>query len=132
MKKETYTPEQADYAFAGFNSVSDEFRVILAKALSRLPTKIVDWAAKNLLFISSSEEYWAFSLSKKEWKHKKGFIFLSNHLKDESEEKQAFCIAHEIAHQKLNHKSPIFSNLTEEEAKKQEEEADELAQKWLS
>jgi len=33
---------------------------------------------------------------------------------------------------KLRHKSPIFSNLTREEIDKQEEEANELAEKWLS
>ena len=131
-RKERYTPEEADYAFGGINSVSEEFRIVLAKALSKLPIEIVDWTAENLLFISSSEHYWAFSLSKKEWKHKKGFIFLSNDLKNEPEKKQTLCIAHEIAHHKLNHKSPVFSNLTKEEIEKGEQEADELAKKWLS
>lgn len=130
--KKRYTPEEVDYMFAGFNSVSEEFRVILAKAISKLPRNIVEWATEKLLFVSSSQEYWAFSLSKKEWKHKRGFIFLSTYLKNESEEKQTFSVAHEIAHQKLRHKSPIFSNLTHEETQRQEKEADELAKKWLS
>jgi hypothetical protein len=42
--------------------------------------------------------------------------------KPPNEEKQTFTIAHEIAHQKLEHKSPIFSNLTEKETQKQEDE----------
>ena len=52
--------------------------------------------------------------------------------KPPNEEKQTFTIAHEIAHQKLENKNPIFSNLTGKETQKQEDEADELAKKWLS
>jgi len=125
------TLEEVDYLFGGINSLSNEFRVILARAMCKIPRNIVEWAADKLLFISSSDEYFAFALSKKEWKHKTGFIFLSECLKYESEEKQAFTIAHELAHHKLKHKTPIFSNLTEEETKRQEDEADALANKWL-
>jgi len=132
MKEQKYSLEQVDYMFGGVNSVSREFRIILAKVISKLPKKIVEWATENLLFISSSDEYWAFSMSKAEWEHVEGLVFLSDVLKTESEEKQTFTIAHEIAHHKLNHKSPIFSNLTTEETQKQEAEADELAKRWLS
>jgi len=118
--KEKYTPEEVDYGFAGFNEVDEAFRIILAKAISKLPRKVVDWITKNLLFISSSNEYFAFYLPKHEWKHKKGFVFLSETLRNESEENQTFKIAHEIAHAKLNHKSPIFSDLTEIKMKRQE------------
>mgnify|MGYP001084517937 CR=1 FL=1 len=131
MKKERYTPEEADYTFGGTNTVSEDFRIILAKALSKLPRKIVDWAAENLNFLSSTPDL-AYTTTIKEWKHKKGFVFLCEPLKNRTEEEQTFYIAHEIAHLKLEHRSPIFSYLTEEETQKQEEEADELAKKWLS
>jgi len=48
-------------------------------------------------------------------------------VKPPTEEKQTFTIVHEIAHQKLEHKSPIFGNLTEKETQEQETEADQLA-----
>lgn len=131
MEKQSYSPEEADYQFGGMNAVSPEFRIILAKALSELPKATVDWVAENLIFISSSEEYWAFSLSKNEWEHIVGFVFLCEHLKNIAEKEQAFSIAHEIAHHRLGHKSPIFGNLTTDEFRKQEEEADKLARKWL-
>ena len=131
MKKGRYSPEQADYAFGGMYSVSAEFRGIIAKALSNLPKEIVDWTAEGAFFISSSDEYWAFTLFLDEFEHKKGFIFLSESLKGESEEKQAFMIAHEIAHLKLNHRSPILSRLSEKETRRQEEEADNLAKTWF-
>jgi Zn-dependent peptidase ImmA (M78 family) len=130
-KKESYSLEEADYAFAGMNSVSEEFRVIIARALSKLPKEIVDWTAEAAFFFSSSEEYFAFTLRKIDFAHKQGFIFLSENLKWESEEKQAFMIAHEIAHLKLNHRSPILDRLSEQETRKQEKEADILATKWL-
>ena len=123
--------EEVDYMFGGLNEVSSDFRIILAKAISKLPNDIVEWVTDKLMFVSNSEKYWAFSLSKKEWSYKLGFIFLCDDLKNLSEEKQAFIIAHEIAYQKLNHKSPILSNLTNKETQNQEVEADSLARKWL-
>lgn len=69
-----YTPTEVDYMFARFNSVSEEFRVIIAQAISKLPREIVEWTTQNLIFVSSSEDFWACSLSKREWKHMKYFI----------------------------------------------------------
>lgn len=131
IKETRYTLEEVDYMFAGFNLVNEEFRVILARTISKLPKEIVEWATEKLLFISSTDDCWAFSLLKEEWRHKEGIIFLCECLKNDSEERQTFRIAHEIAHQKLKHKSPIFNRLTEEEVWKQEKEATKLAEKWL-
>lgn len=77
------------------------------------------------------DEYLAFSLPFKEYGHIKGFIFLSEFLRRKPEKSQTFTIAHEVAHQKLQHVSPVFSNLTTEQDFKQEQEADDLALKWL-
>ena len=129
--KERYTPEVADYMFGGVNQVSDEFRGLLAQALSKLPKTVVEWASENLLFISSTEDTPAFCVSKEEWNQKRGLVFLCETLKDESREKRPFTVAHEIAHQKLGHRSPIFSNLSREETENQERQADQLAEKWL-
>jgi Zn-dependent peptidase ImmA (M78 family) len=128
---ETYTLRQVDYSFAGVHPVSDQFKLILAKSLAKLPRNIVDWTTENLFFVSTSDKEYAFSLSKKEWRHKRGFVFLSDLLKDLDEGKQAFIIAHEVAHHKLEHKSPVFNKLTERKVAKQEWEADTLANEWL-
>ena len=129
--KDRYSFEEADYVFAGMNSVSPEFRIIIARALSKLPKDVVDWTADNAMFVSSSDQYWAFTLFVDEFKHKKGFIFLSECLINTTEEKQLFTIAHEIAHLRLNHKSPILSKLTVDESRKQEKDANSLAAKWI-
>ena len=64
-------------------------------------------------------------------KGKCGIIFLCEDLKKSSPERQGFAVAHEIAHRKLKHKSPIFDNLTVEEEIKQEDDANKMAAKWL-
>jgi hypothetical protein len=133
MEPGRYTVEQVDLDFGGFgldgfgqvqgHRVSEQFRIVLVKTLSKLPKEIVDWANDNLLFFSSSDDSLAFCLQTRHWKHKKGFIFLSEDLSSESESKQAFIIAHEIAHVKL--KQPP------EYGQQSEEEADKLAKQWL-
>jgi len=127
-----YRPEDVDYAFAGLNQVSDDFRVILARTMSKLPTRVVDWAADNILFVSSDNDSYAFFLPREEWNRKRNLVFLSEILKDQTTILQAFYVAHEIAHVKLRHRSPIFSDLSQEETDAQETDANDLARKWLS
>jgi hypothetical protein len=126
-----YTPDEVDYAFGSMNNqVSNDFRVILDRALAAMPKKVVDWAVTDILF-GSSVENWAYTLNPKDWAHVKGLVFLCESLKSESLEKQIFHIVHEIAHVKLGHRSAILLNLSQEEWKSQEQEADKLARKWL-
>jgi Zn-dependent peptidase ImmA (M78 family) len=84
------------------------------------------------MFVSSDDSFWAFFLAPEIVKGKKNIVFMSECLKNRSEEEQVFTIAHEIAHTRLKHKSPILSNLTREETKRQEDEANRLANKWIS
>ncbi len=130
-KIERYTPEEVENQLAAVNSISSEFRVLLTEALSKLPKEIVDWAIKYTIFVSSSGEYLAFWGPLKDLKDKRGFIFLSQYLKHEDEETCSFVIAQEIAHAKLDHKSPLFTKMLREEERRQEQEAEELAKKWL-
>jgi hypothetical protein len=133
MKGSRYTVEEVDLNFGGFgldgfgatfgHRVSEGSRIVLVEALSKLPRGIVDWANLNLLFFSSGSDSLAFCLQLKHWKHKQGFIFLSEDLFSESEPEQAFIIAHEIAHVKLKHPP--------EYGQESEEQADKLAKQWL-
>jgi len=92
-----YTIRETDYQFGGMNSVSKAFRIILARACTKMPKEIVDWTAENLCFLSSLEDSWAHSLMRKDWEDKLGFVFLCEVLKNVSEESQVKAIAHEIA-----------------------------------
>jgi Zn-dependent peptidase ImmA (M78 family) len=136
MKEEKYAFEQVYDMFDGrlpdelrTHRLGDYLRKPLAQALAKMPKRIVDWANDNLIFVSSTDKP-AFCTSIK-LKPFKGIVFLSDCLRDHSEKKQAFIIAHEIAHFKLNHKCGISDRLTEEEIHKQQNEANELARKWL-
>ena len=131
MVKYTYSPEMVDYMFGGLNQVSEEFRAILAKSISKLPMKIVDWTTENLLFISSNDDNYASYLPIEILSSKKGLVILSEILKNQTEDIQSSYIAHEIAHTYLGHVSPIMSNLSDRETKNQEEQATQLAHKWL-
>lgn len=135
--QERCTFEEALCLFGGgvplglsLHRLSDGIRIALAKALAKLPKKIVEWASLNVIFISSNNESPAFIIPRilKPWK---GAVFLSDCLLDESEDMQSFIIAHEIAHFRLKHKGSPFERLTEEEYQKQQRDADELARKWL-
>jgi len=111
----------------GNNCLDEQFTTVLAKALSKLPRGIVDWSVLYVVFISPPSKEIAFSIHKRSdlWIIKRGFVFLSSGLLKEPEEKQAFVIAHEIAHLKLNHHIPHYSP-------EEEEKANDLAKKWLS
>ena len=74
------------------NSVSDEYRVIIAKALSRIPIKEADWAAENVAFLSSTLEDYAYTLSPRDWSHKAGLILLCETLKEKDEDGQIFTV----------------------------------------
>jgi hypothetical protein len=43
-----------------------------------------------------------------------------------------YVVLHEVAHAIRKHKSPLLDDLTDEECKTQEKEADELAMKWFN
>ena len=139
MKEEKYSIQEIWEMFGGMpvgprtHRVSDEIRKILVKTFRRTPKKIVDWANDKLIFITSCEDHYAFALLKAtSWGGRKGFVFISDYLLDLTEEEQILAVAHEVAHMKLRHKSPIFNDLTQKETERQEKEANELAQKWLS
>jgi hypothetical protein len=118
--------------FRDINAISPDFMTILVESISKLPSDIFVWTRENVRFISSGEDSLAFSLRIEDPIKIKGFIFLCESLKYVKEEEQTKSIAHEIAHIKLGHTKPPFRNLSVEEVKKQEEEADKLAEEWLA
>jgi hypothetical protein len=118
--------------FRGLNALSPDFMTILVESISKLPSDIFVWTRENVRFISSGEDSLAFSLRIEDPIKIKGFIFLCESLKYVKKEVQTKSIAHEIAHIKLGHTEPPFRKLSVEEVKKQEEEADKLAEEWLA
>jgi len=130
-RKERYSAQEVDYLFAGLNIVDDLLGVVLAESISNLPRRVVDWTAEKVLFISSYYGVVAFAFSKKDWRSRLGFVFITERFGKETPRMQTFTIAHEIAHLKLGHWNPILDDLTDEQEKVQEQAADDLALKWL-
>lgn len=126
-----FSLDDVEYIFGNLNIVSQDFRIILAQSLSRLPNSIVEWTTKNLFFISSTDNKHASFLSKNLFSEKKGIIMLSEKLKNENEEEQALMIIQEVAHAYLDHKNPFLGDLTSNQVNAQEIEANELASLWL-
>jgi Zn-dependent protease with chaperone function len=129
-----YSIEEASDIFNGrlpadltTHRLSERMRLLLAKAASKLPGNIVDYASVNVMFVSSSGQP-AFNVSFK-LRPFKGVVFLSECLLGKPEDEQAFIVAHEIAHFKLKHR--LYGGLTRFENQRQEMEANETAEKWL-
>lgn len=120
--------------FREINQVSPNFAMVIVDSILELPGDIYEWIIDNVCFVSSSEDSLAFCL-------RIGglgaqlfteFIFLCENLKYETKEVQIKTIAHEMAHIKLGHTKPLFRKQSVEEKKKWEEDADKLAEEWLT
>ena len=105
------------------HSLSEGMRLLLAKAASKLPGNIVDYASLNIMFVSSTDQP-AFNVLFK-LRSFKGVAFLSECLLGKPKDEQAFIVAHEIAHFKLKHR--LYGGLTEFEDQRQQMEANETA-----
>ncbi|MEM2935849.1 MAG: hypothetical protein QW231_01575, partial [Candidatus Bathyarchaeia archaeon] len=53
--EETYDNFTKNLFVADSNRISEEIKIVLAKAFSKIPKEIADWAWDKLVFFSSSE-----------------------------------------------------------------------------
>ncbi len=104
---------------------------MVLKTLNFFPEKIVEYVTKNCWIVSSFEDGWAFTLRGDELKTNEYLIFLSDELLKEEESQIIWTIAHEIGHIVLGHRNSIGVPQSKSEIKKQENEADEFAKKYL-
>ena len=129
-----YSSEGIDYALDSARDLIPNYaRAPLAKALSLLPKKIIDFVVDNCVFISpeaESQGYW-YSFNHPFLKGKKGFILLDENLWRARPIEMAFTIAHEVAHAYRGHNVIMTLDSNFEESMKNEVEADKLAIRWL-
>lgn len=105
-------------------------RYLVAGALSKVPKGVTDRVLKKCLFwMPTCDEEGCFI--SEELLRGKGLIALPEKLIHKDEESVERIILHEVAHRHLDHKSPFLSRLSEEEARKQEEEANRTRDMWL-
>lgn len=133
MKIERYTPEEIFYMDGGVVTLgNDDVRYLIACTLSKIPKKIAERVMNNCMFVVPMRRYErGFFMPKKYFKNKNVLAFPENLFKW-CQKTQDYVVLHEVAHFYLKHQSPLWEDMSDEEAEKQEQEADRLAKKWLS
>lgn len=105
---------------------------VVEKTLTFFPENIIDHITAKVWFVSSMEDAYAFALRGDELKQDEHLIFLSDELLREDESQIIWTIAHEIGHVILGHRNSIGLLQSKQQIKKQEEDADKFARKYLS
>lgn len=122
--------EEIRKAFGGRLIGSRFIKDIVCLAVSRLPNKTIKHITKNVWFLSSEDTYgYAFDGNDLAGKH---MIFLADILFEQSKEQILYTILHEIGHVVLKHKNSIGVKQTKKEVDKQEKEADQFVNKYLT
>ena len=130
--KERYTSEEIWYEDAGVVTVGiTQARRLIARVLSKIPKEITKRVLDECLILIPMIDYELGFFLPKKLLQDKCVIAFPESLLMEDEKRIEHTVLHEIAHFYLDHKSPIFEALSDKEAKKQEDEADRLADKWL-
>jgi prophage antirepressor-like protein len=107
-------------------------------ALSYLPKEILDEHKENLVFVSTAQKDGS-RLARKHCENRE-IILLSERILPKLNAREnhpevryfIYVVLHEVVHAIRKHKSPKFDNLTAEEDKVQEEEADKIALDWFN
>ena len=99
---------------------------LVAEVLSKAPRRVVDKVLKHCAIVMPNSDG-AYFNSKYA---KDSLIVLSERLLDMKSKEQHFTVLHEVAHFHLKHKDSMLSSMTKKQQKRQEDKADELANKW--
>lgn len=104
---------------------------LIAQTLFKLPEEVVNYLTKNVWFLSSVRDGWAYTFKGDDLANQH-MIFLSDELLEQDLPQIQFTILHEIGHVMLKHRNAINYDQPRHEIKKQEQEADEFAKKYLN
>ena len=110
---------------------NSKMKKMVVKTLKFFPDSIIHHIIDKVWFVSSMEDSWAFAIRGDELSPDEHLIFLSDELLNESDSQIMWTIAHEIGHVILGHKNSIGKVQSKKEIKKQEDEADKFARKYL-
>ena len=102
----------------------------VCKTLLFLPEKIQKYVTRNVWFISSADNAWAFTFRGSDIAGQH-LIVISDELLDQNEKQIRFTIIHEIGHVILAHENSMGRKQTQTEIKRQEIAADEFAKKYF-
>ncbi len=96
-----------------------------------LPEKIQKYVSRNVWFISSPDDAWAFTFRGSDIANRH-LIVISDELLKQNEQQIRYTILHEIGHVMLGHENSIGRVQTQAEIKRQEVAADAFAKKHLN
>jgi hypothetical protein len=102
----------------------------VCQTLTRMPDEIVALVTKNCWFLGSMKDAWGYTFTGNDLKNQH-LIFLSDDLLNQNPEQIMFSIAHEIGHVILKHRNSTFVKQSKAEIRKQEQEADEFAKRFI-
>jgi hypothetical protein len=132
-----YTSEVISFMDNGvFTLGNTELSYLLSNIFSKLPCTIVDDIYDHCLIVMSDKNQPGRFIPSRLLKNK-NVILLSEVMYQEcliKDDMSEFInlVLLEVAHYRLKHKNPILDNLNEEQQKKQDDEAGNLAREWLS
>ena len=118
------------YAFDGKLVGNRRMKINVCETLAKMPDEIIDYITSNCWFFASMEDAWAFTFTGNDLKNQH-LIFLSDELMFQEKTQINYTIAHEIGHVILKHRNSVLEKQPKEEIKKQEDEADSFAKKYL-
>lgn len=117
-------------AFDGKLVGKPALKALVCETLLNFPDEIVSFVTKNIWFLGSTEDAWAFTIKGQEIKN--NFLILVNdELLQQPKQHGYFTIAHEIGHVSLGHRNSIQAVQTQSEIAIQEQEANGFAEKYL-
>ena len=105
-------------------------KAVISTLLS-LPDEIVEKVIRKCWFVGSYDDSWAFVIKGREIKNSEYVIFLSDQLLKEDKYQIYHTIAHEIGHVLLGHRNSIGKVQSKAEVRRQENEAEEFADRYL-
>jgi len=120
--------DELRHAFGGRLVGKTRMKNLVCETILHLPDKWIAYITKNIWFISSPLDAWAFTFRGSDIKDQ-FLIFLSDELMLQPVSQIRHIILHEIGHVILGHKNSMGRLQSKSEIKRQEAEADQFVVK---
>ncbi len=117
-------------AFDGKLVGNSHMKKNVCETLINMPEEVIKYITKKCWFFASMEDAWAFTFKGNDLLNQH-LIFLSDELLQQDKNQIQYTIAHEIGHVILGHRNSILKKQSKIEIKKQEQQADDFAKKFL-
>ena len=104
---------------------------IICETLLMFPNDIINLVTKNICFLASFHDAWAYTLDSRDFQNKH-VIILSDQLFEQNREQIRSTIIHEIGHVILGHRNAFNAQQSREEIAKQEQDAESFTVYYIN